>query len=242
MIFHSRYTQAQLDAHEAAKARKARMSVGATPVAVLPAPAVSGAAEPFVRPSEVPPDDPAGEVEPTPATGRSILADVAEAHGLTVAQVVGERRTQRFVRARVEVINRIDRELGWSTSRIAQLLNRDHTTVVHHLDRRGANNPPKWTSDQDAALRAMAADGKTMFQIGDAIGRTHRAVRKRACEALIMMRTPTETLAQFRLRQRERGCAGDRQIELTRIRIAKNKADRLAAVAAYEARKVEDGA
>lgn len=63
---------------------------------------------------------------------RQILAEAAERHGLTVEDLTGLSRKQKVVVARWEVMRAL-RDLGRSTPRIGQILNRDHSTVIHGL-------------------------------------------------------------------------------------------------------------
>lgn len=78
---------------------------------------------------------------------RQILKEVAEKHHVHPSHIVGKRRTRHLVRARVEVAQRLTTERKLSTSKIAQLLNRDHTTIVYYLGR-GSKKPrclrPTW--------------------------------------------------------------------------------------------------
>ncbi len=80
---------------------------------------------------------------------RSIMLDVAKAHGLHFHDFVGRSRVQRIVFARQEVMWRFKHELGWSLPEIGRRLGgRDHTTVLHgvrqhqrRIDSSGAGSP-----------------------------------------------------------------------------------------------------
>lgn len=65
-----------------------------------------------------------------------ILREISEYHGLTREALVGNCRTQRFVRARQHLFWRLRNETGWSTPRIGQFAGgKDHTTVLHGVRR-----------------------------------------------------------------------------------------------------------
>ncbi len=65
------------------------------------------------------------------ARARAILMEVAEAHGVTVEELVSMRRKQPLCDARNEVYWRLRTETTWSFPRIGQFLgDRDHTTVM----------------------------------------------------------------------------------------------------------------
>ena len=62
-----------------------------------------------------------------------ILAEEAQRIGVTAQTLKGPSRRDGIVRARWRVMYRLKSELGLSASRIGQILNRDHTTVLHGL-------------------------------------------------------------------------------------------------------------
>ncbi|SDT96803.1 helix-turn-helix domain-containing protein [Stappia sp. ES.058] len=80
----------------------------------------------------------------TPA--QKILSEVADRHGLTVADLRGRSRGTTIVRARQEAMYRLRAELTLSCPTVAGVINRDHTTVSHgahaHADRHGL--PKTW--------------------------------------------------------------------------------------------------
>ncbi|MDB6454724.1 helix-turn-helix domain-containing protein [Falsirhodobacter sp. 20TX0035] len=62
------------------------------------------------------------------------LADeIAEAHGINRCELLGTRRHPRVVHPRQELCLRAQERFGWSTTRIGQMVNRDHSTVVHSI-------------------------------------------------------------------------------------------------------------
>lgn len=64
---------------------------------------------------------------------KSIVAEVAERHGVSVSDIRGPRRLAHFVRARREAALRMRVELGISTIEIGKHLRRDHSTVLNLL-------------------------------------------------------------------------------------------------------------
>ena len=71
-----------------------------------------------------------------PLSGREIIAKVAAEHRMTVDDLVGPSRVRTICIPRWRAMREL-RERGLSLSRIGQLLNRDHTTVMHGLRRAG---------------------------------------------------------------------------------------------------------
>ena len=68
-----------------------------------------------------------------------LLAEVAKKHGLTVAQITGNRRTRPVCRARHEWFYRARAELGMTLPRIGQVTGgRDHATVIYGIKRHAA--------------------------------------------------------------------------------------------------------
>lgn len=67
----------------------------------------------------------------TKSKARQIVREVAEAHGVTIEEIVSMRRRQPLCDARNEVYWRLRTETTWSFPRIGQFLgDRDHTTVM----------------------------------------------------------------------------------------------------------------
>ena len=65
-----------------------------------------------------------------------VLRDVARELGVAVGDVVGPRRSRRFVQIRGAVMREL-RAAGLSLPEIGTVLHRDHTTVLHHLRKAG---------------------------------------------------------------------------------------------------------
>lgn len=75
-----------------------------------------------------------------------IFAEVAEKHGVTVADIRGSRRTRKLVDARFEVAYRLRAERRASYPQIGNYLgHRDHTSalnaVLRHAERNGLPDP-----------------------------------------------------------------------------------------------------
>lgn len=58
-----------------------------------------------------------------------VLAEVAGAHGVPPTAIKSATRRAKVCSARDELCYRL-RKMGWSTPRIGQFLNRDHTTIL----------------------------------------------------------------------------------------------------------------
>ena len=85
--------------------------------------------EPYPQPAPVftPPVSTA-----TPA--RTILNEVAEKYELSVADIRGACRKNKFVRARQEAAYRLSVELKFSLSQVGRVIgNKDHTTALHAI-------------------------------------------------------------------------------------------------------------
>lgn len=75
-----------------------------------------------------------------------IIAEVARETGLTVAMLVGDRRSRPIVAARHLAYWRVARETGASLAAIGRAFgDRDYTTIIHgirkHEQRHGLNSP-----------------------------------------------------------------------------------------------------
>lgn len=68
----------------------------------------------------------------SPKEARRIIAAVAARHGVPVKDVLSNSRFMEHVRPRWEIMRHI-RDRGIGLSRIARLLDRDHTTVINGL-------------------------------------------------------------------------------------------------------------
>jgi len=78
------------------------------------------------------------EFLPAPRRAKMIKAHAAKAHGLTVEDLEGPRRTSAVVRARWEAIAAIAKaNPSWSLPQIGRCFNKDHTTVLNALREMG---------------------------------------------------------------------------------------------------------
>ena len=69
-----------------------------------------------------------------PPQARAIIEEVAAARGIDPLKVATRCREKAVFRARVEISKRLDAR-RYSTTRIASILNQDHTTIVFYLGR-----------------------------------------------------------------------------------------------------------
>ena len=62
------------------------------------------------------------------------IAHLAEGYGYTVADILGQKRYRHLVFVRRLCILML-REKGYSTTEIGRIMNRDHSTIVHALNK-----------------------------------------------------------------------------------------------------------
>lgn len=68
-----------------------------------------------------------------PDIARETIAFFACVHDVSAEQVLGERRLQHLVNARLDIIKCLVIDLGYTAHSVAKAMNRDHTTLRHHL-------------------------------------------------------------------------------------------------------------
>jgi hypothetical protein len=71
----------------------------------------------------------------------AIAAEEAERAGITLAQILGAQRSQKYVQPRHFAMWRASRETRASLSEIARAYDRDHTSVIHALRKVEERNP-----------------------------------------------------------------------------------------------------
>lgn len=64
---------------------------------------------------------------------RASIRAHAKMYDVSIAQILGERRLKHLVKARVDIIEHLVIDLGYSGHSVAKAMNRDHTTIAHHL-------------------------------------------------------------------------------------------------------------
>lgn len=62
------------------------------------------------------------------------IAEIAEAHRLTLEDILGKSRHKYLVSVRRKCVVML-REKGYSTTEIGRIMQRDHSTIVHALQR-----------------------------------------------------------------------------------------------------------
>jgi chromosomal replication initiation ATPase DnaA len=67
--------------------------------------------------------------------GREIIEEECSHYGITLPEFFGQSKKRFLVKARWTVWFRLSTELGWSTTRIGELCNRDHTTILNGLSK-----------------------------------------------------------------------------------------------------------
>lgn len=65
----------------------------------------------------------------------TIIRKVCDKHRVLKAEVLGKRRTTTIANARMEIYWRLKTELNWPNTRIAKLMNRDHSSVQHAIEK-----------------------------------------------------------------------------------------------------------
>lgn len=67
--------------------------------------------------------------------GRAIIEEVANGHGLSVAEMIGPSRQVRLVRARQAAVKRLREETTLTLKAIGMMLgHRDHSTILNSLN------------------------------------------------------------------------------------------------------------
>lgn len=75
---------------------------------------------------------------------QAIIAEVALAHGVTVAEILGPRRYDALVKARHQAIIEVAiRRPAFSLPQIGRCFSRDHTTILHVLNKYGIRGPQR---------------------------------------------------------------------------------------------------
>lgn len=62
-----------------------------------------------------------------------VIARIAVAHGVTVAEIMGPSHARKLARARWEAMAAIKAEFGDGPAALGRLFNRDHSSVLHGL-------------------------------------------------------------------------------------------------------------
>jgi len=67
------------------------------------------------------------------------IAEIAEAHRLTVEDILSPKRHKYLVSVRRKCVYML-RDKGYSTTEIGRIMQRDHSTIVHALQKRMQND------------------------------------------------------------------------------------------------------
>lgn len=87
---------------------------------------------------------------------RAIIKEIAELRGIDPLLIVGRCRKVKVFRARVEVAKRL-RARGYSSPRIGEMLNKDHSTVLYYLGHGDYKATlPRWHAPKVRHLRWLA--------------------------------------------------------------------------------------
>lgn len=71
---------------------------------------------------------------------RKVVAQIAEKWGISAEEVCGPKRFRHYVACRAEIAHVLRDKLNLSLLEIAHVMNRDHTTILHHLGRLGSRS------------------------------------------------------------------------------------------------------
>lgn len=137
---HDRAFTSSVDLLAAGKAARARL-MG---IAVAPEPEPAPVVQPVLQAPPPPPEVEEDVLEHygplnmlAPCSGKFLLAVAALRHGLSVEEIVGGSRKREHVAARVEAMCLIYQHTQWSLPQVGRFLRRDHTTVLHALQKCG---------------------------------------------------------------------------------------------------------
>jgi hypothetical protein len=122
---------------------------------------------------------------------KRVLLEIAQKHGITCAEILGDRRIKAVVEARQEVMRElVDRLPDWSIARIGRFMRRDHTTVLHALKVSGADHhgrakgvPNPVSEEALVRMREMRERGSSYEEIADALGH-HESTMREHCKRL----------------------------------------------------------
>jgi hypothetical protein len=124
---------------------------------------------------------------------KRVLLEIAQKHGITCAEILGDRRIRAVVEARQEVMRElVDKLPDWSIARIGRFLRRDHTTVLHalktadkpkHHGRRKGIVGPGVSEEALASMREMRGRGCSYEEIAQALG-YHESTMREHCKRL----------------------------------------------------------
>ncbi len=66
---------------------------------------------------------------------KQIAMDICKKYDVSFEEIIGEDRKRDLVRVRQEIFYTIRTELGWSLPEIGNRFNRDHTTILHGIQK-----------------------------------------------------------------------------------------------------------
>lgn len=99
-------------------------------------------------------------------TPRQFRNHACKAFGLNLDVLLSANRTERVYHVRKTLIEIVhERYPHLSYPEIAKLFNREHTTIVSTLGRKGKGKPPKLKPEDVREIRRRHADGETLVSI-----------------------------------------------------------------------------
>lgn len=101
-----------------------------------------------------------------PCSGKFLLAVVALRHGISPQEIIGGKRERRYVAARTEAMCLIYQHTQWSLPQVGRFLKRDHTTVLHALQKHGVVRKKVELEPHLAAALRPGRSGRDMIILG----------------------------------------------------------------------------
>lgn len=125
-------------------------------------------AEELINSPRLPPIPGLVLTEPGAVRWMRIMHAVAKQHGVGAADIMSQSRRRHIINARFEVFYRLRIDLGMSYMRIAALFNKDHSTVIHAVNklRRKLLDEGKGLAE-DVRLHAVTHSDRTKAQTSD---------------------------------------------------------------------------
>ncbi|NTS31376.1 hypothetical protein HQ945_08935 [Phyllobacterium sp. BT25] len=112
-------------------------------------------------------------------SGAAIVEFNARKHGLKVDDLKGDRRIRTIVEAKYDAIEDLHRKRpDLSLPEIGRLLNKDHTTVLHALRKRGLKYKPRPQSFDPDKARRLYQSGLTNNEVAIAMDFAVETVRR----------------------------------------------------------------
>lgn len=170
---HDRPFRSSVDLLAAGKAARERL------MGAIVAPEVAPVVVPYVAPAPIAApildEEELGELSAplnmlAPCSGKFLLALVALRHGIPSKEIVGDSRKRAHVAARTEAMCLIYQHTQWSLPQVGRFIRRDHTTVLHALQKFGVVRKKVDLTPHMAAALRPGRNGRDMIILGNTPG------------------------------------------------------------------------